>query len=80
MPDTTPADMETQVKTPPAQRQPPPLATDDLPLPLLMPDGAIRVVAIPRMDAMTFQFFKQQLEAYKGAIVRTGAGDSQETE
>ena len=42
---------------------------NDLPLPLPMPDGTIRVVPIPRMNAKTFSFFKTQLEAYQTAIV-----------
>lgn len=40
-----------------------------LPLPLLMPDGSIAVVDIPRMTATAFDFFKKQLDAYKAAIV-----------
>jgi len=42
----------------------------DLPLPLVMPDGSIRVVHIPTMTETMFTFFKMQLEAYKAAIVR----------
>ena len=42
---------------------------DDLPLPLMMHDGTIRVVHIPRMDESSFEFLKTQLEAYRTAIV-----------
>lgn len=42
----------------------------DLPLPLPMEDGSIRVVSIPRMTAEVFEFFKGQLEAYRKAITQ----------
>ena len=42
---------------------------NDLPLPLMMHDGSIRVVHIPRMDEDSFEFLKTQLEAYRSAIV-----------
>ena len=67
-------------KTPPAnpfagQSPPPPprtpsLHAGELPLPLPMPDGTIKVVPIPRMSGATFDFFKGQLEAYKTAIIK----------
>lgn len=40
-----------------------------LPLPLLMPDGTIAVIDIPRMTEETFKFFKAQLDTYRAAIV-----------
>ena len=43
--------------------------TAALPLPLLMEDGTICTVDIPRMTSATFVFFKKQLDAYERAIV-----------
>ncbi len=40
------------------------------PLPVLMGDGSFRVVYIPSMTEVAFDFFKKALDTYKGAIVR----------
>lgn len=40
-----------------------------LPLPVLMDDGSIQLVVIPRMTEAAFEFFKRQLDTYKPAIV-----------
>ncbi len=42
---------------------------DHLPLPIVKTPGVWEVVRIPFMTAEAFEFFKQQLEAYKDAIV-----------
>jgi len=43
--------------------------SDELPLPILMDDGSIQMVSIPKMSAKAFDFFKEQLETYRRAIV-----------
>jgi hypothetical protein len=52
---------------------------DVLPLPVLMDDGSIRVVNIPRMSATAFEFFKRKLDEYKPAII-AGTGKSAKTD
>lgn len=59
---------DTRMRTPPPNPdyKPP---VDTLALPVV--DGsAVSIVTIPKMSATAFQFFKEQLETYKSAIVR----------
>ncbi|MEX2544906.1 MAG: hypothetical protein WD316_07250 [Phycisphaeraceae bacterium] len=51
----------------PSSQQPP---AGTLPLPVLLDDGSFQVVNIPKMTAKAFKFFKEQLEAYRSAIVQ----------
>ena len=38
-------------------------------LPVAMEDGSFKVIAIPKMTAKAFDFFKKQLDSYRDIIV-----------
>lgn len=42
---------------------------EDIPLPVLLDDGSVRVISVPRMSAEALEFFRRQLGLYERAIV-----------
>ena len=52
--------------------------TTAIPLPILHPDGLLRIVFIPHLDEEGFNFLKRQLNLYKPAIVHKSETPAEE--
>jgi hypothetical protein len=54
---------------PPADKEKPMVSEGQIPVPVLMSNGNVTIVSIPKMTKQAFEFFKNQIELFKAAIV-----------